>query len=317
MANPATALDPDTLKAALLAKGMLADRGRYSPFAGDAGVSTGLSTGDAGTLQSAVAGNAASDGSVVRSSGAAPNNTALPIPDDALNSKSEGDATGILAALGLGAAAIAAYLMRRRKTLNTPTTEVGAVDDSVPLVEGEDIGVAPKAKATGDHIVDGEVVEQGTPITHTKRIGQGVSTPDNEGMKALGAPKEVDVPKVGQTRVLTQDANTKPVPKQTLAQAMAARSTQVEKSDLPAIPLTDSYSDLTPEQLNQAETLTEQLRRNRMTGNAAGVRRVIGTRTTRSTAPTGTVSRESLFNTIIELMRRGHINPRSVARVVP
>jgi hypothetical protein len=37
MPNPATALDPETLKAALLSRGMLADRGRYTPFAGDAG----------------------------------------------------------------------------------------------------------------------------------------------------------------------------------------------------------------------------------------------------------------------------------------
>jgi hypothetical protein len=62
MPNPATALDTETLKAALLSRGMLADRGRYTPFAEMLAPLTQIVPDTSGTpvsLQSAVAGNAA------------------------------------------------------------------------------------------------------------------------------------------------------------------------------------------------------------------------------------------------------------------
>jgi hypothetical protein len=166
---PATAQDTATLKAALLAKGMLADRGRYTPFASVAGDADAVVPDTSGTsaLQSAVAGNAATGGAVVTPPVAATTDsavdpkTALPIGDDTLNKMSEGDATDLLVALGVtGAAALTAYLARRRAKLTTPTVE-GTVIDSEPA----------ESKAG---IVDGEFTEvKPKQIGNTKLITQG------------------------------------------------------------------------------------------------------------------------------------------------
>lgn len=313
MPNPATALDPETLKAALLSRGMLADRGRYTPFAGDAGsVADGSVSGTPVSLQSAVAGNAAAGvGSPSTTPAAANNdNTQLPIDDKTLNKMSENDATGLLVALGItGATALAAYLARRRKTLATPT-------EDVPLVEGENIGVAQKGVKPDGSPIDGVYTEvPDKQIGDTKQIGQSAATvPDNQGMKALGAPKEVDVPRLAKGSDVSGSTNAS---RRTLAQTIADRARKGQPNDVPPIPVTDSYADLTPAELNQAETLMEQMRRNRKSGNAANVRRVVGDRTVRSTAPTGSVSRDSLFNTVVDMIRKGRVKPQSLARVVP
>lgn len=311
MPNPATALDPETLKAALLSRGMLADRGRYTPFAGDAGsVADGGVSGTPVSLQSAVAGNAAA-GVISPSPPAAANNdnTQLPIDDKTLNGMGESDATGLLIALGVtGGAALAAYLARRRKALANPP-------EDVPLVEGEDIGVAPKPTKPDGSPLDGVYTEvPDKQIGDTKKIGQGTTVPDNQGIKAIGAPKEVDVPRLAKGSDVSASTNAS---RRTLAQTIADRARKGQPNDVAPIPVSDSYADLSQDELNQAETLMEQMRRNRMSGNAANVRRVVGDRTVRSTAPTGTVNRDSLFNTVVDMIRKGRIKPRSLARVVP
>lgn len=306
MPTPATALDTDTLKAALLSRGMLADRGRYTPFASDAGAdANGSVSGTSVSLQSAVAGKAASGGVVVPSSDAANSNTALPVSDDTLNKMGESDATGLLIALGLGSAALAAYLLRRRAKLNVPATE------DIPLVEGEDIGVAPKPKVPQNDIEGVYTDVPDRQITDTKRIAQGVNTPDNQGMKSLGAPTEVDVPR------LSQQSDVNPPSRRSAAQAIADRAKKAQPNDVASIPVGDSVGDLTPAELNQAETLMEQLRLNRKGGNTANRRRLTGDRTVRSTSPTGSVDRDSLFNTVVRMIREARIKPQSLARVVP
>lgn len=303
---PATAQETETLKAALLAKGLLADRGRYTPFASIAGgANDPTSTGAPVSLQSAVAGNAA--GGTGKSFPAPPaaNDTELPVSDDALDKMNEGDATGLLIALGLSGAALAAYLARRRSKLANPAEEV-------PLVEGEVI--PPKAKVAGDTIVDGEVVERATPITNTKRIAQGVATPDNEGMRALGAPKEVDVPRLSKQNDVTKVVEAKPSRK-SAAQALADRARRGQPNDVDVIPLDDAFSDLTTAERRQAQTLVDQLRQNRQSGNAANRRRLTGDRTVRSTKPTGTVDEESLVNVVVRMIREGRIKPQAIARV--
>jgi hypothetical protein len=309
MPIPANAVDTEALKAALLAKGALADRGRYTPFAGIAGPNAdGASTGTPGapvSLNTALAGNAA--GGVAPSSVAPPAanspDTTLPVDDNTLDGLDEGSAIGLLSALGLGGAALAAYLIRRRKKLATPPTE------DVPLVEGEEL--PPEHKVTGDKIVDGEVVETATPIGNTKRLPQGATTPNNEGMKALGAPKEVNVPRVGET------VSTRPPNKKTLTEQMLARAGRTEPNDVPTVPLTDSMSDLTPAEKEQATTLVQQLRANRMAGNAANTRRKIGERTLRSTLPTGTVNEKSLMGIVVRMIREGKLKPGQLSRVIP
>jgi hypothetical protein len=309
MQNVPASVDPSTLQAALIARGIVADRGRYTPYAGvDAG--NAQASALSGAVASQMARTApAGGGAVASSAGApidnatnpnAPGSTALPISDDALDKMDEGGATALLVGLGLGGAALAAYLMRRRTKLAVPPA------DDIPVVEGEVL--PPTPKVAGDHIVDGEVVEHNVPITNTKRITSGVTVPDNEGMKALGAPTEVNVPRV------TNQAKPN---RRTLAQTIAERSKRVVPNDVGTIPLDDAMNDLTPQELNQAETLMEQLRRNRKAGNAANVRRVTGERSVRSTSPTGTVERNALFNQVVRMIRQARIKPQALARAVP
>ncbi|HSW91802.1 MAG TPA: hypothetical protein VLG09_04100 [Candidatus Saccharimonadales bacterium] len=309
MPIPASAVDTEALKAALLAKGALADRGRYSPFAGIAEPvndgSSSVTPGAPVSLNTALAGNAA--GEVGPSSPASPAantpDTTLPVDDKTLDGLDEGSAIGLLSALGLGGAALAAYLMRRRQKLASPPTE------DVPLVEGEVI--PPKPRATGDKIVDGEVVETTKEIGNLKRLPQGATTPNNEGMKALGAPKEVNVPRVGET------VSTRPPSKKTLTEQMLARAGRTEPNDVETVHLNDSLSDLTPAEKEQATTLVQQLKANRVAGNKIQIQRKYGNRKIRTTLPSGDVDENSLMGIVVRMIREGKMKPGMLSRVIP
>jgi hypothetical protein len=310
MPIPVTAQDTEALKAALLSRGMLADRGRYTPFASNAGDANtqDVTAGAPVSLQSAVAGRAASGGV---SSSASPDaaNTNNAVPDEAqLDNLGESDALKYLVGLGLAGTALTAYLLRRRARLNQPI-------DDIPLVEGEDIGVAPRPRATGDTIVDGEVVERSTPITNTKRIAQGAHVPDNEGMKALGAPKEVDIPRLTKQNDITRVKDA-PVSKLTAAQALAARAAKGQPNDVSTVQAGDALTDITPAERKQASSLVEQLRQRRIAGNKAQFNRKYGDRKLQSTLPTGEVDRESLLNIVIGLIRQGKMKPSTLSRIV-
>jgi hypothetical protein len=314
------AIPADALIAALQQRGLLASNGRYSPFAEappapDAAVSSAL-PGVIANSNATLAGTGASGASIAPvGTPDANGNTSdpsLPVSDDTLDKQSEGDALKLLLALGLGSAA-AAYLARRRKKLNP------SVEDGIPTVEGEVIN-DPTADTPHVGTVDGEFtdVTATKALSNRKMIAQGATVPDNQGMKALGAPKQVDVPALTKQRArnIKQSSEGNPVSRRTAQQAATRRATRTEPNDLPPIPLADDLSDLTPEERQLANSLTEQLKQNRLAGNAVNRRRIVGDRNLRSTLPTGTVDEKSLLGIVTNLIRSGKIKPQQLGRIV-
>lgn len=316
---------PLTIEELLRRRGLLATGGRYTMFPGDSStlpssptdqsaVAAQIATNNGATPAASAGAGAGAVSSVAAS---APNatNQALPVPDETLDGMSEGDVTGLLVGLGLGGAALAAYLMRRRAKLNG-----AAVADDIPLVEGEVI--EDGKTVTGDKVVNGKVQQQNKviPASQTKQIAQGADVPNNAGVQALGAPKEVDVPppqkglpKPTIAGVLTDQR--KP-DRRARARAIIDRSSRTQPNDMGVVTAKDAMTDLTPEERALANTLVQQLKQNRRAGNAVDIRRKQGKRNLRSTLPTGTVREETLLNNVVAAIRKARMSPSTVARAV-
>jgi hypothetical protein len=113
---------------------------------------------------------------------------------------------------------------------------------------------------------------------------------------------------------------TKATPKpnrRTLAQTIAERARKGQPNDTGVIPLDDSFSDLTPVERRQAQTLTDQLQANRRKGNVVDIRRKVGDRSVRSTLPTGTVDEDSILNQVVRMIRQARLKPGAIAKAIP
>jgi hypothetical protein len=325
MPDVSAVTDPRQLLAQELLKrrGLAASNGRYTMFPDDPSVGAGQ--GDA------AAALAARNGATVSPAGTATGGVSsaspvanaanaggeLPVPDETLDGMDEGTVAGLLTALGLGGAALAAYLLRRRSKMN-PTSQAGLVSGGttaagdIPVVEGEVIH--PSAKTPVDSpIVEGEIVEPSEQIGNTKRISQGVVQPDNQGAKSLGAPKQVDLEKPSLAGVLTDQR--KPDIR-ARARATIQRQSRTIPNDMGTISAADAMTDLTPEERTLATSLVQQLRQNRRAGNAINTRRLQGKRNLRSTLPTGTVDENKLLGLVVGAIRKARLNPSTIAKAV-
>lgn len=328
---------PLTIEELLRRRGLLAAQGRYTMFPGSSPTDVGTSAPQSAAAAQIAANNGgasvgtvapggvstASPGVVASTAPTAANNAAqLPVDESVLDGMDEGAVTALLTGLGLGGAALAAYLLRRRAKMQ-PTDAAGQIApdgvaaprqiaDGIPLVEGEVL--PPVQRAVGDHIVDGEVVQERTPITNTKKIAQGATVPDNEGPKALGAPKQVDLPKEparvsGRSAVAGVLTDQRKPDRRARARAVQERNRRTQPNDVDVMTGGDAMSDLSTEEKAFARSLVDQLKQNRLAGNAAQRRRMTGKRSTNSSLPSGTVNDSTLLNNVVRMIRQAKLKP--------
>lgn len=261
-------------------RGLLATGGniRSIPFADDASSPSASSDGSAGTTP-------LSSGAI-RPQGATPligpNNTLLdPTTKKPLDDQSAGDWWKyLLAGAGVAGGAALASLLRRKGAKGSVSA-----DEAIPTVEGEVITDPLSPLPAGSNIINGEYSDVVDPTLAG-------------GQKGITGPSTAQV-LADRNRQLT--ARNRP------------GANPVAESDTSRIRLGDAASEFTPEEIAQARSLAHQLVQNRVKGNAQ--RANTGNLTRRAGPPTGDTNEESLFNTVLRILRQTGARP--LVRAIP
>lgn len=271
------------LEELLRQRGLLATGGniRQLPFAASAPANGG-DTGSGSALPSA--------SSASRPAGETPvidadNNLVNPKTGAKLDDASTSDWWKYLAAgAGVAGGAALAEMLRRRANKNR-----------IPTVEGEVIDpLSPLPNSASDEIINGEYRD----APDTRRIAPPSATVATEPT----FPSNGDVAAVAAERKLT--ARNRP------------NANPVASSDTSVIRAPDSYSDLSPEEMQRAKELTAELIAARKKGNLARSKQSRFSR--RAVQPTGpTEPEEGLLNTVIRLMKQNGALRSAVVRAVP
>lgn len=281
---PVATQDPQELMKALLQqKGLLATGGniRSLPFADGQAPSPSASSASAG-----VAGPSAGT-DATRPQGATPLVKGNTLIDPQTQQPIEGQLADdwwkyLLAGAGAGGAGYALYkALQNRKggAAGDPTAE------AIPTVEGEVVS-DPLSPLPGNSPQEGEYY----PVGDDTQLAPSAKQLTDQSTAQVLADRN---------KQLTSRNRPNPNP--------------IPESDTSVIRGTDTVSDLSPQEMEQAKTLAAQLVANRQKGNAS-----IGRQTNlkrRYNLPTGDTNENSLLNTVIRLIREGKAS--SLVRAVP